>query len=114
MTRVFIIFLFIFSAPIYAQNFGGFSCGKILAYERSNNEIQIDFVALEFVGYIGGRNDAAVLNAGKSEPYFVKFRDADKPTLFYLLVKHCKDNPTDYIGQAMRAIYEQGEGKYYQ
>ena len=90
--------LLVFTTPTYSQSFGNWSCGKIIKFERDNNKIQINLVALWFSGYIAGRN-----HEGK----VYKFSNADEHTLFYLLVKFCKENPTLHSADAATQIYNE-------
>ena len=62
----------------YAVDFGSFSCGQIINFERDNNKAQMYAISLWFAGYIEGRN----IETGEN-----KFIVADPETLYALLEK---------------------------
>ena len=96
------VFILSFSLESFATNFGSFSCGEIVQYERDNNKIQMDAISMWFSGYIDGRDFRA---SGK---HLNTFPSADAQTIYLLLIKECRENPTIKSIQAADRIYERG------
>ena len=99
MKSLLTVFILIFSLESFATTFGSFSCGQIVEFERDNNKMQMNMISMWFGGYIEGRDFRDYLNS---------FSYADPQTLYLLLVKECRENPTiDSIAAASR-IYKRG------
>ena len=99
LKRCLIFCIVFFPINTFAVDFGSYSCGQIVQYERDNNATQMNFISMYFGGYIEGRN----LYENTS-----KFYGADMPTLYLLLVKECREKPTAYSFMVMNSIYERG------
>ena len=83
----------------YAVDFGSFSCGQIINFERDNNKAQMYAISLWFAGYIEGRN----IETGEN-----KFIVADPETLYALLEKECREKPAFNSFFAASRIYNRG------
>ena len=83
----------------YAVDFGSFSCGQIINFERDNNKAQMYAISLWFAGYIEGRN----IETGDN-----KFILADPEELYVLLEKECRDKPAFNSFFVASRIYNRG------
>ena len=83
----------------YAVDFGSFSCGQIINFERDNNKAQMYAISLWFAGYIEGRN----IETGEN-----KFIVADPQTLYDLLEKECREKPDFNSFFVASRIYNRG------
>ena len=83
----------------YAVDFGSFSCGQIINFERDNNKAQMYAISLWFAGYIEGRN----IETGEN-----KFIVADPETLYALLEKECRDKPAFNSFFVASRVYNRG------
>ena len=83
----------------YAVDFGSFSCGQIINFERDNNKAQMYPISLWFAGYIEGRN----IETGEN-----KFIVADPETLYALLEKECSWKPDFNSFFVASRIYNRG------
>ena len=83
----------------YAVDFGSFSCGQIINFERDNNKAQMYAISLWFAGYIEGRN----IETGEN-----KFILADPETLYALLEKECRGKPDFNSFFVAATIYNRG------
>ena len=99
MKSLLTVIILIFSLESFATTFGSFSCGEIVEFERDNNKNQMGMVSMWFGGYIDGRD---------FEDYLDTLPDADPQTLYLLLVKECRKNPTISSRIAASIIYERG------
>ena len=99
MKKFVTVFLLIFSLNAFTVDFGTWSCGKVVQWERDNNKVQMDAISLWFAGYIEGRN----WSEGAS-----KFDGYDKETLFLLLSNECRENPSSNSYFAALKIYDRG------
>ena len=86
-----IIFYFV-SLKSHSLDYGEFSCGEILKYEREDNEVQIAFVQMYMAGYIKAYN--------LHSPNKQYFENTDQETIFYLIVNKCKQNPKNSLSTA--------------
>ena len=96
-----VAFILLFSLPSlsYAVNFGSFSCGEIIDFERDNNKAQMYAISLWFGGYIEGRN----METGEN-----KFILADPEELYALLERECRDKPDFNSFFVAATIYNRG------
>ena len=96
-----VAFILLFSLPSlgYAVNFGSFSCGEIIDFERGNNKAQMYAISLWFGGYIEGRN----METGEN-----KFILADPEELYALLERECRDKPYFNSFFVAATIYNRG------
>ena len=98
---VLIAFILLITLPnlSHAVDFGTFSCGQIINFERDNNKAQIYAISLWFAGYIEGRNIETGAN---------KFIVADPRTLYALLEKECREKPDFNSFFVASRIYNRG------
>jgi len=99
MKSLLTVFILIVSLESFATSFGTFSCGQIVEFERDNNKNQMSAISMWFSGYIDGRD---------SDDYLNSFPYADPQTLYLLLVKECRNNPTIDSVDAATIIYKRG------
>ena len=86
MKKLLLIFLIFFSFNLKALTYGGYSCGQVLSWERENNQTQIDMTMMLIAGFVKGFN--YYLDSNEQV-----FSDADEHTMWYLLVKECRESP---------------------
>ena len=96
-----VAFILLFSLPSlsYAVNFGSFSCGEIIDFDRGNNKAQMYAISLWCGGYIEGRN----METGEN-----KFILADPEELYALLERECRDKPDFNSFFVAATIYNRG------
>jgi len=96
-----ITFILLISLPnlSYAVDFGSFSCGQIIDFERDNNKAQMYAISLWFAGYIEGRN----IETGEN-----KFIVAGPEALYVLLEKGCREKPAFNSFFVASRIYNRG------
>ena len=99
MKKFVTIFLVIFSLNAFSVDFGVWSCGKVVQWERDNNKTQKDVISMWFAGFIEGRNWSEEIS---------KFDNYDKETLFLLLSNHCRENPSSNTFFGAVIIYDRG------
>ena len=83
----------------YAVDFGSFSCGEIIDFERDNNKAQMYAISLWLGVYIEGRN----METGEN-----KFILADPEELYALLERECRDKPDFNSFFVAATIYNRG------
>jgi len=96
-----IVLILLISLPnlSHAVDFGSFTCGQIIDFERDNNKAQMHAISLWFAGYIEGRN----IEAGEN-----KFIVADPEALYALLEKECREKPVFNSFFVASRIYNRG------
>ena len=96
-----IILILLISLPNlgYAVDFGSFTCGQIIDFERDNNKAQMYAISLWFAGYIEGRN----IETGEN-----KFIVADPETIYALLERECRGKPDFNSFFVASRIYNRG------
>ena len=99
MNKFITVFLLAFSFNALAVDFGVWSCGKVVQWERDNNKMQMDAISLWFAGYIAGRNLGEEVS---------KFEDYDIETLFLLISNECRAEPSLSTYFAAYRIYNRG------
>ena len=91
--------LFLLSSPsvFSATTIGGYSCGQLLQYDKNNNITAKNVVINWFNGFISGMNFAVDKNLVNKIP--------DHESVYYAIVKYCKDNPLSDTQHASIDIY---------
>ena len=84
MKKFVTVFLLIFSLNAFTVDFGSWSCGKVVQWERDNNKVQMGAISLWFAGFIEGRN----WSEGAS-----KFDGYDKETLSFFFQMNVEKTP---------------------
>ena len=84
-----IIILSFASLKSHSLDYGEFSCGEILKFEREDNDIQIALVQMYMAGYINAYN--------LKSPDKQYFENTDQETIFYLIVNKCMKNPKNSL-----------------
>lgn len=84
-----IIILSFVSLKSHSLDYGQFSCGEILKFEREDNEIQIALVQMYMAGFIRAYN--------LKSPNKQYFKNTDEETIFYLIVNKCIQNPKNFL-----------------
>ena len=92
-----ILILSLTSLNSSALNFGQFSCGQIVDFERNNQTDQMSAVSLWAAGYIEGRN---------RENKQFKFVRTDHLSIYLLLLKECRDSPLSDNYDVIEKIYD--------
>lgn len=87
MKKILLIIFLFFSLNAHSVGYGSYSCGEILAYERTNNQLQIQAIQMLIAGFVIGYNTGRPTD----EPEIFPTTDAD--TLWYLLINECKERP---------------------
>tara|TARA_Y100000768_G_C23933343_1_gene661278 strand:+ start:335 stop:670 length:336 start_codon:yes stop_codon:yes gene_type:complete len=97
MRIIFILIILISSSAIAKYRvLGQYECGSILSDDKDDDQTSIHMTTSWIQGYITARNYEN--NVRKS---------ADPDSLYYAVVKYCKENPLDDIDDAAKDIYLQ-------
>lgn len=76
---------------------GAYSCGNIIKLNAVNNQFSEVGTISYFQGYATGRNYELNRTLNSIAP--------DENSIYYAVVKYCKDNPLETIAQASEYIY---------
>tara|TARA_B100000809_G_C14666176_1_gene361451 strand:+ start:23 stop:331 length:309 start_codon:yes stop_codon:yes gene_type:complete len=99
MIRLIILILFVlipFSSNAEYVVFT-YDCGKILKSERNNNRVQQDLIKSWLQGYMTARNYEN--NSKKGD-------GVNLDSIFYALIKYCRENPLKNSNDAALYIYD--------
>ena len=99
MKIILILFILLFSHSVFAIGYntkGDDKCSFILKHDRENHPSIEQKVASWIQGYFTGRNYGNDIQKG---------RDYDYDTLYFLVIKYCKDNPSKHLSTAAEDIY---------
>ena len=94
-----VIFLTLFSLKAHSITFGGYSCGKVLQWERENDTTQIAMIKLYMAGFIHASNIHSTSNK-------IYFEDTDEETIFYLVIKECSKDPQQDLYNVAYRIWD--------
>jgi len=95
-----ILILSLTSLNSSAVNFGKFSCGQIVDFDRNNQTEQMNAISLWAAGYIEGRNH---------ENKQFKFFRTDHLSIYLLMLKECKDSPLSDNYDVMEKMYNHSD-----
>jgi hypothetical protein len=101
-----IIFISLFMTnSIYAANFAGhYSCGKVITYDKDNNLYAKESIVSWFRGFYSGVN---MVKGFEQNDY-----PDDADSIYYAVVKFCKDNPLKDSADASIDIYNEITDNY--
>ena len=89
---------FLSSTSVFAATtVGGYSCGQLLQYDKNNNITAKNVVINWFNGFTSGMNVAVDKTLVSKIP--------DHESVYYAIVKYCKDNPLSDTQEASLDIY---------
>ena len=95
---LFIITMFATSSIAGYRAQGFYSCGKVLNFERENNEIAELLISQWFLGYYTARNYIDQYNT-ENPP--------DDESIYFAILKYCRDNPLKDTDDASIELYMQ-------
>ena len=75
---------------------GAYSCGNLIKHNADNNQFSEAGTISYFRGYATGRNYELNRNINS---------DPDNNSIYYAVIKYCKDNPLKNLAQASEYIY---------
>ena len=91
------LFVLFFSSQVLSyQVLGMYECGEILVDDKNNNKNSKTLTLTWLQGYISARN--YIDNADKTAEY---------ESLYFAVIKFCKENPLKDLNDAARDIYSQ-------
>ena len=98
MKTLLTLFVLFFSSSVVAeyQVKGDEKCSFILSLDRESHPKIRQKVASWMQGYFTGRNYVNDIQMGKNYDY---------DTLYFLVLKYCRDNPSDFLSHAAEEIY---------
>ncbi len=98
MKKLLITLILISSNSIYAYSgTGAYACGDLLTLDKDNNKFAKNHVISWFEGYSTGRN---------FETYTV-LDDFNRDSIYYAMIKYCKENPLKDTIIGAQSIYSQ-------
>ena len=92
-------FVLFFSSSVVAESYntkGDEKCGFILQKEKEKHSMIQQKVSSWVQGYFTGRNYENSVQRGE---------DYDYDTLYFLVLKYCRDNPSKKLSNAVEDIY---------
>ena len=98
MKNLIILILFVlipFSSNAFTAR--DYACGKILKWEKNNNRLQKASIKGWLEGYIHARNYENNSSKGKG---------VSIDSIYYALIKYCRENPLEYSNDGAIYIYD--------